>query len=499
MTRFESSKNNSALQVWIGGAALFALCCLIAAHDLGTIRDEAKARVAAELQNARLRMRSTVSVLTRDAQLLSSVETKNYAESMSALLPLHDGSIADTIVIYLQDGTIYADSSRPGYFGRPGELSPLVPGVVAATGSVDAFSERDGHLYLFALERASSLNETVGVFAVGYDLSAHLARHSAEQTLGLSNVVVSREPVERHSLGRLSFSNFEGLGMPPHWEIRADVTAWRRTLFTAVALTVLAVCFYAAFAALWRHYRRARENLREEEVHRVNSDRLVALGQMSAGIAHEINSPLAVIQLSCQQLQMILAEHELPDELASEGARLCDRIDRTTRRIGGIVSGLRTFARDGAQDPLAQAKLRDIVRDTLEICATRLRHGSVELRMDIDHVEDSLNCRSVQISQVILNLVNNAYDAVENTDRPWIALDLRRGHQHLELWVTDSGRGIPEHLRTKVWEPFYTTKPVGKGTGMGLSIARGILESHGGTLTIDADCPYTRFVVRLPV
>lgn len=138
------------------------------------------------------------------------------------------------------------------------------------------------------------------------------------------------------------------------------------------------------------------------------------------------------------------------------------------------------------------------MHDTLALCAERFRSRGVELRID-QLVDDPLECRSVQISQVLLNLLNNSYDAVQGEPGAWVAIAVAREGSDALFSVTDSGPGIPEAVAARMLEPFFTTKDVGEGTGLGLSIAKGIVEDHGGHLKFDTNTPTTRFYFRIPL
>jgi signal transduction histidine kinase len=105
----------------------------------------------------------------------------------------------------------------------------------------------------------------------------------------------------------------------------------------------------------------------------------------------------------------------------------------------------------------------------------------------------------VQIAQVLLNLIRNSCDAIERGAEKWIRIAVTRLPDSIEISVSDSGRGIPENVREKIFQPFFTTKEVGRGTGLGLSVSKGIVEAHGGTITLDTKSTHTRFVVTLPL
>jgi C4-dicarboxylate-specific signal transduction histidine kinase len=122
------------------------------------------------------------------------------------------------------------------------------------------------------------------------------------------------------------------------------------------------------------------------------------------------------------------------------------------------------------------------------------------VNLDIVAVEDGqVNCRPTQLSQVLLNLLSNAFDAVSALSEKWVRLTVTQEEQKLIIKVIDSGNGIPSDIAEKIMQPFFTTKVIGKGTGLGLSISRGIIESHEGALFYDPSEKNTTFVIELPI
>lgn len=225
-----------------------------------------------------------------------------------------------------------------------------------------------------------------------------------------------------------------------------------------------------------------------------HTTRMSALGEMAGGIAHEINTPLAIIQGHADRLLSNLRRGTITPEALE---RDLQRITATTNRISKIVKGLRTFSRSGDKDPHVPTALRTIVEDTLELGSERFRHGGIHLR--IGSIPDvSLECRAVQISQTLLNLLNNAFDAVHGLEDRWVQLEVREDGRFVEIEVTDSGREIAADIVDKMMHPFFTTKPVGKGTGLGLAISQAIAEDHGGALRYEGRGGHTCFILRLP-
>lgn len=229
-----------------------------------------------------------------------------------------------------------------------------------------------------------------------------------------------------------------------------------------------------------------------------SSSRLSSLGMMAGGIAHEINNPLTIIHASASDLLDLAQEAEqVPSE---DVVRNSKRIRETANRIARIVKSLRRIAREGSQDDFSATPVAKIVEETLEMCRERFRSKSVKLI--IPEIDPALQvfCREVQIAQVLLNLLQNAFDAV--ADEPgerWVRLDVAVRENALLFSVTDSGPGVPAALRTKIMEPFFTTKDVGKGTGLGLSLSTSIAEEHGGRLELADEGGHTCFCLTLPI
>lgn len=235
--------------------------------------------------------------------------------------------------------------------------------------------------------------------------------------------------------------------------------------------------------------------IKRQQSELIQASKMMSLGEMAGGVAHEINNPLAIINGRAGQLKEVLADTPLNLELANE---MLTSIEGTTLRIAKIVKGLRTFSRDAENDPFELVHLRLILDDTLAFCRERFKQHGIRLNLESSSNEIVLECRATQVSQALLNLLNNAYDAVENLSEKWVRVEAREAGNRVLIKVVDSGSGIPEKIRNKILQPFFTTKDVGRGTGLGLSISRGIVAAHGGELTIDSEHTNTCFVINLP-
>jgi len=235
--------------------------------------------------------------------------------------------------------------------------------------------------------------------------------------------------------------------------------------------------------------------LKQAEVKLAQSAKMASLGEMAGGIAHEINNPLAIILGKITVLKTYLKRPNpeftfLEEEISG--------IEMTGLRIAKIIRGLRAFSRNADADPMTKVAVSQIIDDTLQLCAQRLKNRDINLTINCPP-ELTINCRPSQLCQVLMNLLSNAYDAVEDKKSPWIRINVEKLNRSVLLSVEDCGKGIEPQVQAKMMQPFFTKKEVGKGTGLGLSISKGIVEDHHGQLRYDDSTGHTRFIVELPL
>ena len=238
----------------------------------------------------------------------------------------------------------------------------------------------------------------------------------------------------------------------------------------------------------------ARAELEIQRANVMNSAKLASLGEVAGGIAHEINNPLMIIVGKSRVLRRALEAWPDVMGIAREGL---DVIDATVLRISRIVQGMRRLSRSAERDPMAPVLVRDVVGDTLEIIREQIRMNGIDLKEDPIPAELVVLGRSSQLAQVLLNLLNNALDAVRTLDTKWIEIKAWRKDATVCISVRDSGRGIsPQHV-SRLMQPFFTTKEPGRGTGLGLSISKAIIDAHNGALSYDLSEGHTRFMIAL--
>jgi PAS domain S-box-containing protein len=240
-----------------------------------------------------------------------------------------------------------------------------------------------------------------------------------------------------------------------------------------------------------------RDQLELEQL--LREKRIEALSHMAGGLAHEISHPLAIIHAKASDLKR-LAEEEA--QIPSTDIRgICESIVQTSDRAIKILRGLRGFARESSKDPVEMVSIDAIIDECVEMQQTRFDRHNVEVRLTYNPGIPRLLCRPVQVGQILSNLLNNAFDAIVQTNSlgRWIHLTARCTGADICVDVADSGPGIEDHFKDHLMEPFFTTKEFGLGMGVGLSLSRAIAEDHGGSLSLLKDTPHTCFRLVLPL
>ncbi|MDB5036610.1 MAG: sensory box histidine kinase [Bacteriovoracaceae bacterium] len=236
----------------------------------------------------------------------------------------------------------------------------------------------------------------------------------------------------------------------------------------------------------------------ESELLAERASKFAVLGELSAGIAHELKNPLAVIHALAQSIEMQLEKKPLD---ASKLKNYAEQIFGTTQRIAKTIDGMRAFAREEKLPEKIPFNVRDLIQESVVLCDHAIAETHIELLIaDCPSVE--IICSPNQVSQILLNLLSNAIYACEQSKiaNKWISINAEIvENKCIEISITDSGLGIPKEIRDRIMQPFFTTKPVGSGTGIGLTLSRNLAEAHGGKIYLDSSCPNTKFVLKLPI
>lgn len=237
--------------------------------------------------------------------------------------------------------------------------------------------------------------------------------------------------------------------------------------------------------------------LKAQEEHLISVSKFATIGEISGFIAHEINNPLTIMGLHVNSLNTT-ANSEKPD--IEKIKKLCIKMNDVTNRISKIVLALRNFSRSETSAKLEPHKLKDIVDDVLLITEDIAKSDAIDLVIESE-VDNNLiiKCHKTQLTQVFINLIKNACDAVRTLEHREVKLKIKLIEDILEVRASDSGTKIPDEVALRLFTPYFTTKKEGKGTGIGLTISAKIIMAHGGKLFLDRECEQTCFVAMIPV
>lgn len=232
------------------------------------------------------------------------------------------------------------------------------------------------------------------------------------------------------------------------------------------------------------------EKLAQERAIAQHTAKLASLGEMASGIAHEINNPLAIINGSLQQL---VRKADNPELFQSK----IETMKKSVNRIAKIVKGLRKFSRTSDKNEFKLEILGTIIQEAIVLTETKAKHANVTIQQNIEY-SGTVNCDMIEIEQVFVNLINNAIDAIQETDNPWLQIHIFQNEQNIICRFIDSGHGITPEVEQRLFEPFFTTKAVGHGTGLGLSTSKGILEDHNAKFFLNREFKNTCFEIQFP-
>ncbi len=218
--------------------------------------------------------------------------------------------------------------------------------------------------------------------------------------------------------------------------------------------------------------------LKKTQLQLLQAEKLSSLGKLAAGVAHQLNNPLGGITLFAK---LMLEEYELPQDAQDD----VQRIIRDAKRCSDTVKELLEFARQTTRE-MRQLDINKSISRTLFLLESQTIFHNIEIKCDFDNTIPEIPADSQQINHVFMNIILNAADAMDGTGQ----LNVRTSDtddDKITIEIEDTGPGMPEEIRKHIFEPFYTTKAEGKGTGLGLSMVYGIIENHGGTVSVESE------------
>ncbi|MEQ1723239.1 MAG: HAMP domain-containing sensor histidine kinase [Pseudobdellovibrio sp.] len=228
-----------------------------------------------------------------------------------------------------------------------------------------------------------------------------------------------------------------------------------------------------------------------------HSTRLATLGEISGELAHEINNPLGIVRGNIELSLMSIESDTFKIEYIKTKL---EKSISSINRISKIIKGLRYLSRQTENEPYLETTTNEILHETLDFCSEKFNFNKIEVAID-SLADYKINCRSIEISQVLLNIFTNAIDALSKTtyDKRKIKIKVQKVDSYVQIAVSNSGEKIPAAIEDKLFQSFFSTKEVGKGMGLGLSISKSIIEAHKGRLYYDSKYPQTTFIIELPI
>jgi signal transduction histidine kinase len=224
--------------------------------------------------------------------------------------------------------------------------------------------------------------------------------------------------------------------------------------------------------------------------------RMATIGEISANIAHDLSNPLSVVLYYLGKFKTNWEKSDFVFE-PGEALNVLEKIKKSAVRMDKVIASVKMLARQADDSDLRIVSVKQIVEESLFFIDIKLRKSGVTVKVDFPEKELYIHCNQTQISQVIVNLVSNSIDAIEKLDDRWINISASELGQEVEIFLTDSGPGIPEEVRKNLFHVSMTTKDSGKGTGLGLMMVKQIVDRHSGTIRVE-DFKNTRFAIRLP-
>jgi len=239
---------------------------------------------------------------------------------------------------------------------------------------------------------------------------------------------------------------------------------------------------------------RREHELREKQEQLVQAGKLATLGELTTGVAHELNNPLNNIGLfitnAIDRIELGAVEE---DEIRNDLTEALDQVRKATE----IITHLRTFGR-AATVMFEPVLLDEVIERSLSLTQEQLRLRQIEVVLDI-YPGVVVEGNPIQLEQVFINLLTNSRDALTDAPERTIRISCKRRPEAAVVTFSDTGPGIPAGLEQRIFDPFFTTKEVGTGTGLGLSITYGIIQEHGGTISVESSPGEgARFAIELP-
>lgn len=237
-------------------------------------------------------------------------------------------------------------------------------------------------------------------------------------------------------------------------------------------------------------------NLEEAKAQLAMSSKMAGIGEMASSISHEINNSLAVISLNFQQVKFILKKMNVEDPLIND---CLEQTKKSINRVSHIISGIKRISLKNEENlSLHKVDSIKIINETISFCMGDINRSNIKFTNKLPHTEKFVLVDEVYFSQVVLNLLTNAKQAISHLEEKTIDISFNEESDCYSFIFTNSGPKIPEDIQEKIFQSFFTTKKVGEGTGLGLNISRKLMNGFNGSLELNKEFSTPQFIVKLP-
>ncbi|NRA66797.1 MAG: PAS domain S-box protein [Pseudobacteriovorax sp.] len=358
--------------------------------------------------------------------------------------------------------------------------------------------------YKRALDRSSivAITDHRGVITYVNDTFCELSEYSREELLGQTHAIVNS--------GHHSRGFFEEL-----WLTITNGDVWKGEVLNRaksgrqywVYTTIVPTLDHRGIPKQYISIRqditeqkKMSDLLEEQRAASMHNEKMLSLGEMAAGIAHELGNPTASIQAWLDVIESHLKRGNIDVE---QFLKTLPKVRHDAQRIGDIIKGMLTYARDGSKDACQSENVGHVLKLVSDYCGFKLKKSQVKIHLNIQNPYLEVDCRLTELTQILVNLVNNACDALKNSEQRWISIEVDEKQatdngKFVVFRIIDSGPGVGKDMAEKIFNPFFTTKTVGSGTGLGLSIVESLVNGYGGTIFYDHDAEHSTFVIELP-
>lgn len=273
------------------------------------------------------------------------------------------------------------------------------------------------------------------------------------------------------------------------------VPSFARVIYLLMPLYV--ICYVVIFYEAQR--KKHINEIQEKSIKDMQNEKLISIGSMSAGMAHEINNPLMVLQGSVNLIESKINKLDLEHKEKEKFVKYTDNLKSGIDRITKIINSVRGLSSDGDKVELEEISVKEIIDNSLTLFKAKLSLNEVKIIIDDSLDDTKIMGTKIQLEQILMNFITNSIDEIKDKKKSWINISSKEDGKFCLVRVQDSGEFMDENVLKQLYDPFFTTKEVGKGTGLGLSLCKSLAEKNNGDIYYEHYKGFNSFVLKIPL